>query len=60
MKDDSENVMNQNIIENNINSQIQKKTRNNFGANNIDNKFNLGLDNGKTEEEITIMKIMIK
>ena len=52
MKDDSENVMNQNIIEDNINSQIQKKTRNNFGLNNINNKFNLNLDDGKTEEEI--------
>ena len=52
MKDDSENVMNQNIIESNINSQIHKKTRNNFGTNNINNKFNLNLDDGKTEEEI--------
>ena len=52
MKDDSENVLNQNIIEENINSQINKKTRNNFGLNNINNKFNLNLDDGKTEEEI--------
>jgi hypothetical protein len=52
MKDNSENVVNQNIIEENINSQIQKKTRNNFGLNNINNKFNLNLDDGKTEEEI--------
>lgn len=42
MKEDSENV----------NSQIHKKTRNNFGINNINNKFNLNLDDGKTEEEI--------
>jgi hypothetical protein len=52
MKDDSENIMNQNIIENNINSQIQKKTRNDFGLNNNNNKFNFNLGDGNTEEEI--------